>query len=148
MRFVSAFGESIDTPFQELTRTFPAPETICGLAPPVEDQLGPLGITGARARSIFSLAEALVQGHINLSPRVANPAAEMEKLLKMPGFGHWTVQYLAMRVLAWPDAFPHTDHGVKKTLPGLDATDILRLSEAWRPWRAYATLALWNSLGA
>jgi AraC family transcriptional regulator of adaptative response / DNA-3-methyladenine glycosylase II len=148
MRFAAAFGESIDTPFQELTRTFPAPETICGLAPPVEDRLGPLGITGARARSISSLARALAQNLIDLSPRVADPAAEMKKLLEMPGFGPWTVQYLAMRALAWPDAFPHTDHGVKKALHGLDAAEILRLSEAWRPWRSYATIALWNSLGA
>jgi AraC family transcriptional regulator of adaptative response / DNA-3-methyladenine glycosylase II len=147
MRFAAAFGESIDTPFEELTRTFPAPETICALAPPIEDRLGPLGITGARARAILSLAQALTQGHIRLSPHVADPAAEMEKLLEMPGFGPWTVQYLAMRTLAWPDAFPHTDHGVKKALHGLDDAEILRLSEAWRPWRSYATIALWNSLG-
>ncbi|MDR2054875.1 MAG: helix-turn-helix domain-containing protein, partial [Desulfovibrio sp.] len=61
MRFASVFGERIATPFQELTHTFPPPETVCGLTPPVEDRLGPLGITGARARSIFSLAEALAQ---------------------------------------------------------------------------------------
>ena len=148
MRFTAMFGESIDTPYRELTRTFPAPETICGLAPPVEDKLGPLGITGARARSIFNLAQALTQGHVRLSPHLANPAEEMEKLLQLPGFGPWTVQYLAMRALAWPDAFPHTDHGVKKALRGLDDAKILSLSESWRPWRSYATFALWNSLGA
>jgi AraC family transcriptional regulator of adaptative response / DNA-3-methyladenine glycosylase II len=107
-----------------------------------------LGITRARARSVFSLAQALTRGQLRLSPQVANPEAEMEKLLEMPGFGPWTVQYLAMRALAWPDAFPHTDHGVKKALHGLDAAEILRLSEAWRPWRSYATIALWNSLDA
>jgi AraC family transcriptional regulator of adaptative response / DNA-3-methyladenine glycosylase II len=148
MRFAAAFGKSIDTPFQELTRTFPAPETICGLALPVEDQLGPLGITGVRARSIFFLAKALTRGYVRLSPHVANPTEEMEKLLAMPGFGPWTVQYLAMRALAWPDAFPHTDHGVKKALHGLGDAEILGLSETWRPWRSYATLALWHSLGA
>jgi AraC family transcriptional regulator of adaptative response / DNA-3-methyladenine glycosylase II len=147
MRFTAAFGESLGTPFQELTRTFPAPETICGLAPPVEDRMGPLGITGARARSVFSLAQALTRGDVRLSPHVANPAEEMEKLLQLPGFGPWTVQYLAMRALAWPDAFPHTDHGVKKALHGLGDAKILSLSEAWRPWRSYATVALWNSLG-
>jgi AraC family transcriptional regulator of adaptative response / DNA-3-methyladenine glycosylase II len=148
MRFAAAFGRSIDTPFQELIRTFPAPETICALARPVEDQLGALGITGSRARSISSLAKALTQGHVRLSPHVANPAAEMEKLLEMPGFGPWTVQYLAMRALVWPDAFPHTDHGIKKALHGLSDAEILDLSETWRPWRSYATIALWNSLGA
>ncbi|MDR3176203.1 MAG: helix-turn-helix domain-containing protein [Desulfovibrio sp.] len=148
VRFTATFGESIDTPFQEVARTFPAPETICGLASSVEDQLGALGITRARARSISSLAQALTQGHVRLSPHVVNPVGEMEKLLKIPGFGPWTVQYLAMRALAWPDAFPHTDHGVKKALHGLSDAKILSLSEAWRPWRSYATVALWNSLGA
>jgi AraC family transcriptional regulator of adaptative response / DNA-3-methyladenine glycosylase II len=146
MRLASVFGESLDTPFKELTHTFPTSETICGLAPPVEDRLGPLGITGVRSRSIYSLAQALMKGEINLTPCVANPAAVVEKLLKIPGFGPWTVQYLAMRVLAWPDAFPHTDYGVKKALSGLSDIEILKLSEAWRPWRAYATIALWNSL--
>jgi AraC family transcriptional regulator of adaptative response / DNA-3-methyladenine glycosylase II len=72
----------------------------------------------------------------------------MEKLLQLPGFGPWTVQYLALRAFAWPDAFPHTDHGVKKALHGLDEAKILRLSEAWRPWRSYATVALWDFPGA
>jgi AraC family transcriptional regulator of adaptative response / DNA-3-methyladenine glycosylase II len=98
--------------------------------------------------SIFSLAKALVAGQINLSAKVSDPKAEMEKLIKMPGLGPWTVQYLAMRALAWPDAFPYTDSGVKKALSGLTATEILKLAESWRPWRAYATIALWNSLSA
>jgi AraC family transcriptional regulator of adaptative response / DNA-3-methyladenine glycosylase II len=34
----------------------------------------------------------------------------------LPGVGEWTAQYIAMRALAWPDAFPHTDFGVMKAL--------------------------------
>ena len=129
MRFAVAFGEALDTPFPELTRTFPAPEIVCGLAMPIEDRLGPLGITGARARSVFFLAEAMAQGRIKLTPHVPLPIEETDKLLKLPGLGAWTVQYLAMRALHWPDAFPHTDHGVRKALPGLDSAEILNLSE-------------------
>ena len=70
----------------------------------------------------------------------------MEKLRKLPGFGPWTVQYIAMRVLGWPDAFPHTDYGVKKALPERSPQEILTLSQAWSPWRSYATILLWNSL--
>ena len=144
-RFVHAFGERADTPFGELSLTFPGPDKICGLAGPIEDHLGPLGITGGRARSIQALARALTSNSITLSYG-ANPADEMEKLSELPGFGPWTVQYIAMRTLGWPDAFPHTDHGVRKALANCSAQEILALSREWSPWRSYATLLLWNSL--
>ena len=144
-RLVNAVGRDISTPFQELTRSFPQPNEICALEDPVENQLGPLGITGARARSIRALAAALMTGSITLSYG-ADPRLEMEKLQKLPGFGPWTAQYIAMRALGWPDAFPHTDYGVKKALLNRSPQDILTLSQAWSPWRSYATILLWNSL--
>lgn len=145
MRLASQLGEPVQTPFKELTVTFPTIERICALEHPVEDHLGPLGITGARARSIRALAEALRQGAIRLGPG-ADPEREMKNLAALPGFGPWTVQYLAMRALGWPDAFPHTDHGVKKALGNLPPKDILALAQGWAPWRSYATLSLWNHL--
>jgi AraC family transcriptional regulator of adaptative response / DNA-3-methyladenine glycosylase II len=51
-----------------------------------------------------------------------------------------------MRAFGWPDAFPHTDYGVKKALAPLTEKEISELSEKWRPWRSYAVIALWNSL--
>ena len=51
-----------------------------------------------------------------------------------------------MRALGWPDAFPHTDFGVKKALDGRPPKEILALAEEWRPWRAYATQYLWAVL--
>jgi AraC family transcriptional regulator of adaptative response / DNA-3-methyladenine glycosylase II len=145
MRLAAAFGEKIEPPFAELNVTFPGPERICEIEPPVENRLGPLGITGARARSIRALAEAMVTGAVSFSSG-ADPLAEMEKLRKIPGFGPWTVQYVGMRAFGWPDAFPHTDLGVRKTLPGLKPREILNMSQAWKPWRSYASLNLWNSL--
>lgn len=145
MRFTEAFGCKIETPFEELMYTFPSPGTIYNLQAPVENHLGPLGITGARARSISALAKAIMTGSISFS-QSTDPENEMEKLLKLPGFGPWTVQYIGMRALGWPDAFPHTDYGVKKALQGMAPVEILNLSQAWRPWRSYATINLWNSL--
>jgi AraC family transcriptional regulator of adaptative response / DNA-3-methyladenine glycosylase II len=144
-RFAEALGEQILTPFEELTRTFPGPEKIISLQGPVEDHLGPLGITGARSRSIYALARALTAGTITLSAG-ADPEEEMKKLLLLPGFGPWTVNYIGMRALSWPDAFPHTDYGVKKALPGKTEKEIAALAEQWRPWRSYAVINLWNSL--
>jgi AraC family transcriptional regulator of adaptative response / DNA-3-methyladenine glycosylase II len=146
MRLAAAFGEKTAAPFAGLAFTFPQPDKICALEDQIENHLGPLGITGAKARSILALAKALTDGSITLAYGT-DPGREMEKLSKLPGFGPWTVQYLAMRALGWPDAFLHTDYGVKKALFGMKAEEILNLSEAWKPWRSYATVNLWNSLG-
>jgi AraC family transcriptional regulator of adaptative response / DNA-3-methyladenine glycosylase II len=147
-RFVEALGESIETPFNgELSRTFPGPEKVYALKPPVENHLGPLGITGARSRSLYALAEALVKGKINLSPD-ADPEDAMEKLLELPGFGPWTVNYIGMRALSRPDAFLPTDCGVKKALAGKTSEEIKKLAEAWKPWSSYAVINLWNALAS
>ncbi len=145
MRLAARLGEPLQTPFKELTVTFPTVERICALPLPVADHLGPLGVTGARARSIRSLAEALQQGAIRLGPG-ADPEREMASLAVLPGFGPWTVQYLAMRAMGWPDAFPHTDHGVRKALGNLTSKEILERAREWAPWRSYATVSLWSSL--
>lgn len=145
MRFAHAFGGTINTPFEELRYIFPASETIFNLEHPIENRLGPLGITGARARSIFALAEAIETGSLHFTSE-ADPEAELEKLLKLPGFGPWTVQYIGMRAFSWPDAFPHTDYGVKKALANLTEKEILDKSQEWKPWRSYAVINLWNSL--
>ncbi len=145
MRLVNLLGERVDTPFGGLSLAFPDPNKICALEHPIENHLGPLGITGARARSILALAKALATGSLTLSPG-ANPDEVMEQLQELPGFGPWTVQYVAMRALGWPDAFPHADCGIKKALSGRPAHEILALSQDWSPWRSYATISLWNSL--
>jgi AraC family transcriptional regulator of adaptative response / DNA-3-methyladenine glycosylase II len=146
-RLVETFGRPVNTPFVELSRVFPSPRAIVELPRPIEDQLGPLGITGARARSILALAQALEDGTLDLST-TADAQRQMTQLLKLPGFGPWTVQYVAMRALGWPDAFPHTDFGVKKALAPLEPSQILELAQAWQPWRSYATISLWNSLSS
>ncbi len=144
-RLVKVFGKKMDSPFEGLSFTFPHPGRICALEGPIENHLCPLGMTGAKARSILALAAALTTNSITLSYS-ANPSEEMEKLHKLPGVGQWTVQYIAMRALGWPDAFPHTDYGVKKALSNLAPREILTLSQRWSPWRSYATILLWNSL--
>jgi AraC family transcriptional regulator of adaptative response / DNA-3-methyladenine glycosylase II len=67
-------------------------------------------------------------------------------LERIPGVGPWTAQYIAMRALSWPDAFPHPDVAVLKAMKGKKPRAALDLAESWRPWRAYAVLHLWRSL--
>jgi AraC family transcriptional regulator of adaptative response / DNA-3-methyladenine glycosylase II len=87
----------------------------------------------------------VADGEIALLPN-ADIDATLEKLRALPGIGEWTAQYIAMRALAWPDAFPHTDYGVLKALGTKDGRRALAVAEAWRPWRAYAVMHLWQSL--
>jgi AraC family transcriptional regulator, regulatory protein of adaptative response / DNA-3-methyladenine glycosylase II len=144
-RIAGAYGAELKNPAHGLTRTFPTPADIYSLDEPIENHLGVLGVTGARARSIRVLAEGIESGDIKLSVS-ADPEMQMRKLLALPGFGPWTVQYIAMRALRSPDAFPYTDYGVKKALNGRAQKQILELSGQWEPWRSYATVLLWNSL--
>jgi AraC family transcriptional regulator of adaptative response / DNA-3-methyladenine glycosylase II len=73
-----------------------------------------------------------------------DPEACIGRLMALPGIGPWTAHVIAMRGLRWPDAFPHSDLGSRLALGGRPASEVLELAEAWRPWRAYAAMHLWN----
>ncbi|MDD5564546.1 MAG: DNA-3-methyladenine glycosylase 2 [Thermoanaerobaculaceae bacterium] len=141
-RFARAFGEPVATPFPGLDVVFPTPETVARLEP---SAIAELGIVGARARSIIALATELAAGTLRLDPGVEIEPA-LAALRRIPGIGEWTAQYIAMRALSWPDAFPHTDLGVRKALGAASPAGVLRAGEEWRPWRAYAVMHLWRSL--
>ena len=141
-RFAQALGEPLATPFPTLTTIFPDAARVAD-AP--MGRIARLGMPGARARTILALARAVADGDLVLMPN-ADIEATLERLRALPGVGEWTAQYIAMRALAWPDAFPHTDLGVMKALGTKDAKRVLAVAEAWRPWRAYAVMHLWNSL--
>jgi AraC family transcriptional regulator of adaptative response / DNA-3-methyladenine glycosylase II len=141
-RFASRFGEPIETPFAALTTVFPDPGRIADLT---AARIARIGIPSARARSVLALARAVAGGSLVLAPN-ADIEAGLEKLRALPGVGEWTAQYIAMRALAWPDAFPHTDVAVMRALGEKDARRVLAAGEAWRPWRAYAVMHLWQSL--
>ena len=139
-RFVTAFGTPVETPFAALTHAFPASARIATLA---TGDIASLGIIATRANSIIELAKAIDTGHLRLTPGVDVPQT-IEILKAIPGIGEWTAQYIAMRALAWPDAFPHSDLVVMKVLGTKKPREALTAGEAWRPWRAYATMHLWR----
>lgn len=141
-RVALAMGDPVETPFPDVHRTFPAASRVATAG---RDELGRLGITSSRAAAIQALARALASGALVLEPGV-DVERTMAALKDIRGIGDWTAQYIALRALAWPDAFPHTDYGVKKALGVSSPSRVLALAEAWRPWRAYATLHLWRSL--
>jgi AraC family transcriptional regulator, regulatory protein of adaptative response / DNA-3-methyladenine glycosylase II len=141
-RFATAFGDEIQTPFSDVTGCFPAAAQV---AERTQDDIARLGIIATRARTILALARAIADGSLRLDPS-ADIEATIEQLRAMPGIGEWTAQYIAMRALTWPDAFPHTDFGVMKALGETNPRKVLARAENWRPWRAYAVMHLWRSL--
>lgn len=143
-RYARTFGDAIDTPIAGLTHVTPTPSRIAAL---YAEELAVIGVPSARARSIIAVAQAVDDGTLTLRPQ-AGVEATMETLRSLPGIGEWTAHYIAMRALGWPDAFPHTDLGVRKALGLDDPRQVLAAAEKWRPWRAYAVMHLWKSLEA
>lgn len=142
MRVLEAFGDPVETPFPDLRWTFPFPERFAAVKP---EELGALGIIRTRSATIKALARAMAGKELRLEPGVGVDAT-IQALQRLPGIGEWTAQYLAMRAIAWPDAFLPTDFGVRSALPGRSTAEIKALGETWRPWRAYAVMHLWTSL--
>ena len=140
-RLATAYGEPIETPWPALSHTFPTAARLAALS---VDDIASKGIVGARSRCILALAARVADGTLLLAPGV-DVEATMAALREVPGIGEWTAQYIAMRALAWPDAFPHTDLGVMKALGETSPKKVLAHAGQWQPWRAYAVLHLWHS---
>lgn len=141
-RFAEAFGEPVASPFDGVSRLFPSPWRVVELT---HEEIASLGIIGRRAETLRLAAAEVTRGALDLQPG-ADVAATMARLLALPGIGDWTAQYVAMRALAWQDAFPASDFGVRKALGVSTAREASTRAQAWRPWRAYAVLHLWHSL--
>lgn len=142
-RLVDRFGAPVESPWgPQVARCFPSPATIAAADPEV---IGKLGIVRQRVRALQALAAAVHEGGLQLH-RGAPLAATVERLQSLPGIGPWTVQLIALRALAWPDAFPASDIGVLNALGSRDVAAAEAVSQAWRPWRAYAVMRLWRTL--
>jgi AraC family transcriptional regulator of adaptative response / DNA-3-methyladenine glycosylase II len=139
-RLAARLGEPAVTPYPALNRLSVTPER---LAATKESELASLGISAQRAAAIRALAQAAMQGELDLQPG-PDPEAVAARLTSFPGIGDWTAQVVAMRALRWPDAFPASDLGLLKAFGESSAQRLRSAAEAWRPWRAYAAMYLWQ----
>lgn len=141
-RLAHAHGEPVATPWPtQASRLFPAPHHVATLQPA---DLGSLGILRQRCAAIIALAQHWDTLHAQFQSGAPATSA-ISTLEALPGIGPWTAHYIAMRALAWPDAFPPRDVAVLKAM-NCTAAEAEARSQAWRPWRSYAVLRLWNSL--
>jgi AraC family transcriptional regulator of adaptative response / DNA-3-methyladenine glycosylase II len=143
-RFVETFGGKLATSEPELDRLAPDAADVANAS---LQQLIDRGLTSKRAETVRALSRAAADGAIKLDPPV-NVVSMREALQELPGIGPWTAEYVAMRALGDPDAFPHSDLGLMHALKLEKPAALLARAEAWRPWRAYAALHLWHGYSA
>ncbi|MBI5545489.1 MAG: DNA-3-methyladenine glycosylase 2 family protein [Deltaproteobacteria bacterium] len=142
-RLVERCGEELPPGLasEGLRRVFPTPQRLA-----IAD-LGELGITRARAQAIRAVASAVASGKMDLAA-LHSLDKTVAMLKDLPGVGEWTAQYVSLRALGEPDAFPAGDLGLRRALSrdGLMPVEreVQKRSERWRPWRAYAAIALWS----
>ncbi|WGU39108.1 AlkA N-terminal domain-containing protein [Phenylobacterium sp. NIBR 498073] len=124
-----------------LTHFFPEPAALA------QADVETLAMPRARGRALVGLAAAAAADPELFGMRRSLDEA-VAALRALPGIGEWTAQYIAMRALREPDAFPSADIGLMRALEGPDgvrptAAELLARAERWRPWRAYAASHLW-----
>lgn len=139
-RLVRRCGTKLGEPAGALTHYFPAPDAVAGA------DLSGLGLTGGRISALKAFARAVASGAVSFDP-AATLDDKIAELCAVPGIGAWTAHYIALRAVGEPDAFPASDLGLRKAAGGaapIEARALEKMSQAWRPWRGYAALALWT----
>ena len=136
-RLVERCGKMMEAPDGELTHLFPAPSVLATA------DLSGIGLTTRRTATVNGFAAAVHEGRLTLEAPLGLEEF-VQRAVALPGIGPWTAQYVAMRAFGEPDGFPTRDLGLLHAAPDVDLN---KQSEQWRPWRAYAALHLWASLG-
>ena len=122
------------------------PERLADASPA---SLRAIGLPESRVRSVIALARATASGllpELAGSAACSDPAEFERRITQLPGIGPWTAQYILMRGLKWPDAFPAGDLGLRKAMGGISESQLAARARRWSPWRAYAAQHLWASL--
>ncbi|MET0592825.1 MAG: AlkA N-terminal domain-containing protein, partial [Polyangiaceae bacterium] len=150
-RLARTLGDPIATPIAGLDRLWPSPAQI---AETTAATLIGIPLTRARAHALSSVMTAIVEKklvlhgkEVDVAPANGTLHATMEQaiagMIELPGIGPWTANYIAMRGLAWSDAFPEGDLILRQALGDATPRACRALAERWRPFRAYATVHLW-----
>lgn len=136
-------GSPLSSNVPGLTHTFPSAAQVA------EADLSSMGMPGARLRTLTAVAKVALAERDLFSTAVDLESA-VARLCALPGIGEWTAQYIALRALHEPDAFPASDVGLLRAMDdhlGKRATpdELLAIAQNWRPWRAYAAQHLWTA---
>jgi AraC family transcriptional regulator of adaptative response / DNA-3-methyladenine glycosylase II len=143
-RLAERLGEPLAAPVGGVRRLSPSAPALA------RAELASLGLPRARADALRALGRAVAEGRLDLEGAL-DPDEAVRRLEALPGIGPWTAQYVALRALGVPDAFPASDLGLRRALGSdgrpLPARALEQRAEAWRPWRGYAAVLLWTTPG-
>jgi AraC family transcriptional regulator, regulatory protein of adaptative response / DNA-3-methyladenine glycosylase II len=143
-RLAARYGTALHNPNgSTLSHLFPTAEALA------EADLSAIGLTKRRVETLRGLSRAFAVGDLNLDASTGLEDTQA-RLTALPGIGPWTAQYIAMRALGEPDAFPTGDLGLLNACKAMgmemSARELDKRAENWRPWRAYAAMHLWAML--
>lgn len=141
-KLADRFGKKFATPIPGLNRICFTPQALADATP---EEIAAIGIPLSRGKTLHGFAHATIAGKLNF-PSATPITPLLATLQELPGIGPWTANYIAMRGLSLPDAFPTADLGLLKATGLKSAKELDALAEKWRPWRSYAALHLWSSL--
>lgn len=142
MRVAQRYGQPLPTPLAPgLDRLAPTPESLA------DADFAAIGLTTARAATLRTVAQAVLDGRVDF--RTDRTLEDfVARWVALPGIGPWTAQYVALRALGHPDAFPAEDLVLQRVASGdgnrSTTKTVIAQAEAWRPWRGYAVLHLWH----
>jgi AraC family transcriptional regulator of adaptative response / DNA-3-methyladenine glycosylase II len=139
-RLTATFGEPLSGVEGGFTHLAP---TAARLADAGADAIRRIGLPAARAETIHALSRLVADGSLSFESD-SDVRSLMRRLTEIRGIGPWTAEYIAMRALHWPDAFPASDLVLRRSAGGLSTARLTRLAESWRPWRSYAAMHLWH----
>lgn len=137
-RLVQRFGDALPETRAGVERAVPSASRLAALPATV---LASIGLPRARAETLSGLARAVASGALRLE---AGDLDALQALSTLRGIGPWTRDYIAMRVFRDRDAFPAADIGLRHALGDLLPREMVARAEAWRPWRSYAAMHLWQ----
>lgn len=146
-RLVQQFGIPVTTPFAGITHHFPEAAQLARIS---VERLSQIGLPKTRAATVLAVAQFAADGGLEITPGASLEQA-VAQLKSVRGIGEWTAQYIALRALRFPDAFPAGDLGLQKAAAEnsemkISEAQLLDHAKTWSPWRGYAALLLWESL--
>ncbi|MEP7000673.1 MAG: AlkA N-terminal domain-containing protein [bacterium] len=139
-RLTETYGEPMQTDHPRLTRLAATAERLSKSTPA---EIARIGIPMARAATIYALACEVAAERLAIEPD-SDARFLTRQLLELPGIGPWTAEYIMMRAVHWPDAFPASDLVLRRAAGDLTPAQLVKAAEHWRPWRSYAAMHLWR----
>jgi len=148
-------GKAAATIFERFRALFPGSVISApGISALDDATLRGAGLSGQKVSYLRDLSARIADGRLKLDELDSLVDEEViERLVAVKGFGRWTAEMFLMFRLHRPDVLPVADLGIMKAMQTIyrlrarpKPAKMLKIGEAWRPYRSVASWYLWQSL--